>query len=272
MTVEDLQTYHSTWFKANNATLIVTGDISVEELKPLVEKAFGDMPSGAVPTKNIADVVARNESVIYLVDRPDSEQSAILAAKMMPKYGFDDELPLQLMNEVLGAGFNSRINMNLREDKGWSYGARSSIQNTQSQRPFIVTAPVQTDKTAESMQEILKELQGITTDQPASAEELARSLDKRTLTLPGRWETLQSVEGDIASMIAYKLDDNYWDKYVADLRSVELDQVHSAAKDYLDTDKLTWLVLGDLEQIEEKIRKLGLGKIIKLDTEGNEVN
>lgn len=268
MSVANLQAYHQGWFKANNATLIVTGDISLEKLRPLVEGAFGDMPSGEVPTKNFAEVAAITEPVIYLVDRPDSAQSAIMAATMLPEYGFEDELPLQLMNEVLGASFNARINMNLREDKGWSYGARSSIQNTQSLRPFIARAPVQSDKTAESMQEIFKELNDITNSKPASKEELARSLDKRTLTLPGRWETLRSVQGDIASMVAYDLEDGYWDKYVTDLKNVTLEQVNAAAKKYITPQQLVWLVVGDLSQVEDEIRALEFGKVVILDDTG----
>lgn len=268
MTAADLQDYHQRWFKANNATLIVTGDISQQELKPLLDDAFGAMPTGAVPEKNIAAIEPIKEPIIYLVDRPGSAQSAILAAKMMPQYGFADELPLQLMNEVLGSSFNSRINMNLREDKGWSYGARSSIQNTQSQRPFIVRAPVQSDKTAESMSEIYQELKSITGNSPATEAELARSLDKRTLTLPGRWETLSSVESDIASMVAFGLSDDYWDSYVTELREVNLEQVHNAANTYVTPDNMVWLVVGDLTAIEEKVRALELGKVIKITEAG----
>lgn len=268
MSVADLKQYHQTWFKANNATLIVAGDITMAEVKPMLNKAFKDMPSGDVPIKRIDEISPIEEPIIYLVDRPDSEQSAILAAKMLPKYGFDGELPLQMMNEVLGASFNSRINMNLREDKGWSYGARSGIQSTQSQRPFIVRAPVQSDKTAESMSEIYRELSNLTSTQPAKAEELARSLDKRTLTLPGRWETASSVEGDIASMVKYNLKDGYWDQYVKELRDITLKQVNDSAKTYITPDNMVWLVVGERSQIEQKIRDLNIGKVVLIDEEG----
>jgi zinc protease len=268
MTVEDLKNYHQTWFKANNATLIVTGDITLEEIQPMLNKAFKDMPSGDVPVKSIDSIEPISEPVIYLVDRPDSEQSAILAAKMLPEYGFDGELPLQLMNEVLGASFNARINMNLREDKGWSYGARSSIRNTQSQRPFIVAAPVQSDKTAESMAEIHGELTGILSSKPAQPAELGRAQDKRTLTLPGRWEAASSVESDIASMVKYNLKDDYWDKYVKGLSEVTLEQVNQSAKTHITPDNMVWLVVGERSQIEQKIRDLNIAKVVVLDEEG----
>jgi len=269
ITVEDLKTYHQTWFKADNATLIVVGDIDLDELVPAAEKALSALPEGAVPSKNITKVDAVKAPKIYLIDRPDSEQSAIMAARLLPEYGFDQELPIQLVNEVLGASFNSRINMNLREDKGWAYGARSSIQGTQAQRPFVVRAPVQTDKTAESMLEIHKELSGIIGVNPAQADELARSLDKRTLTLPGRWETSGAVLSDISTLVRYGLNESYWDTYVNKLRSIDLPTVNNVAKQYITPNNMTWLVIGDRSKIEQKIRDAKLGEVIILDKEGN---
>ncbi|RBP51400.1 M16 family metallopeptidase [Arenicella xantha] len=271
MTVSDLRTYHSTWFKANNATLIVTGDVSLTQLVPMLEARLSRLPAGEVPSKNIDKVEPLSESIVYLLDRPDSEQSAILSAKMLPKYGFDGELALELMNEVLGASFNSRINMNLREDKGWSYGARSFIRGTASERPFIAYAQVQTDKTAESMSEIYAEMKGIMTDKPAAAEELARSLDKRTLTLPGRWETAGAVQADIATMVSYGLEDDYWDSYVTQLREVNLEQVNQAAKEHLTPDAMLWVVVGDKRKIESAVRAANLGKVVIVNTEGSAI-
>jgi len=261
MTADDLRKHHETWFTSDNSTLIVTGDIAMKDLAPLAEKYLGKMRSGEVPVKNITKIEPLEKSVIYILDRPGSEQSAILSASMLPKYGFDGELALQLMNEVLGAGFNSRVNMNLREDKGWSYGARTIIRGTQSERPFIAYAPVQTDKTAESMQEIYREIKGITTDKPAVVEELARSLDKRTLTLPGRWETAAAVEADIATMVKYGLAENYWDQYVKDLRKIDLSQVNQSAKENLSPNSMLWVVVGDRQLIEEKVRATNLGEV-----------
>jgi zinc protease len=269
MTAEDLRQHHTTWFTSDNSTLIVTGDIAMNELLPLAEKYLASMPSGKVPSKNITKIKPLEKSMVYLLDRPGSEQSAILTTKMLPKYGFDGELSLQLMNEVLGAGFNSRINMNLREDKGWSYGARSIIRGTQSERPFIAYAPVQTDKTAESMQEIYREIKGIMTDNPARAEELARSLDKRTLTLPGRWETASAVEGDIATMVKYGLAEDYWDQYVKDLRLINLDQVNQSAKENLSPDAMLWVVVGDRKRIEQQVRAANLGEVRIIELDGS---
>ena len=271
ISVQDLQNYHQTWFRANNGTLVVTGNITMQELQPLAEEYFAKLPSGDAPNKNITDIEPLKESVVYLMDRPGSEQSAIIATSMLPKYGFDGELSLQLMNEVLGAGFNSRINLNLREDKGWSYGARSIIRSTNAQRPFIAYAPVQTDKTAESMQELYKELTDIANGRPAQQQEVDRSLDKRTLTLPGRWESAGAVESDIVTLVKYGLDESYWDKYVSDLRKINLDQVNQSAKDHMTPDQMLWVVVGDRELIEQKVRDAKLGKVIVVDAEAQTV-
>lgn len=271
ITTEDLRNYHKTWFKADNGTLIVVGDISLEELMPAAEKAFAALPKGDVPAKNIGRVDAVKPATIYLIDRPDSEQTAITAATLIPEYGFEKEFPMQLVNEVLGASFNSRINMNLREDKGWAYGARASIQNTQAQRPYVVRAPVQSDKTAESMMEIHKELSGIISDQPANADELARSRDKRTLTFPGRWETSGAVLSDISALVRYGLTESYWDSYSSNIRDVDLATINQTAKQLITPDNMTWLIVGDRKKIEQNVRDTKLGEVVILDTEGNVV-
>jgi len=270
ITTEDLQRYHQTWFKTGNANLIVSGDITLDELVPLAEKYFAKLPIGQAPVKKIARQENNTKSTVYIIDRPDSEQSAIISASMLPEFGFEGELPLQLMNEVLGASFNSRINMNLREDKGWSYGARSVIKNTKAERPFLVYAPVQSDKTAEAMLEIHRELSDITSNRPASNSELARSLNKRTLTLPGRWETASSIVTDATTLITYDLDESYWDTYVEKLKNIELSQVNDSAETYLAPNKMLWLVVGDRKKIEENIRNANLGEVILIDAQGNQ--
>ena len=154
-------------------------------------------------------------SVVYLIDRPDSEQSIIFAGHVAPPKSDARDLQIETMNNVLGGGFTARINMNLRENKGWSYGAQSMLLDTAGQRPFFVFAPVQTDRTAESMAEIDMELSSIRSggDRPPTAEELARVKDQRTLTLPGRWETNRAVMADIVQMVRFGLPDDYWATY-----------------------------------------------------------
>ncbi|MBZ0115080.1 MAG: insulinase family protein, partial [Thermoanaerobaculia bacterium] len=198
MTTEALAKFHSTWFRPNNATLVVVGDVAMADVLPMLEKRFGTWQAGDIPTKNLATVEQQPESAVYLVDRPNSEQSIIFAGFVAPPKGSDHALQIDAMNSILGGGFTGRINLNLREDKHWSYGARSFIQDAVGQRPFIAYAPVQTDKTSESMAEILSEIRGIRSGgtRPATAEELAKIKDQKTLTLPGRWETNNAVLND----------------------------------------------------------------------------
>ncbi len=137
LTAEGLRKFHETWFKADNATLIVVGDATLAELTPKLEKLFGAWKPGGVPAKNIGAVELQNKSAVYLIDRPGSLQSVILAGGLAPPKSDPDEIAIETMNTVLGGSFTSRVNMNLREDKHWAYGARTQIEAARRQRPFL---------------------------------------------------------------------------------------------------------------------------------------
>ena len=183
LTRQDLTTFHSTWIRPNNGTLIVVGDVSLAELAPQLEQVFADWRPADVPAKNIAAVTHQETSAVYLIDRPGSQQSLIMAGHVTPPKSNADEIAIEAMNTVLGGSFSSRVNMNLREDKHWSYGARTRLIDARGPRLFVVNAPVQTDKTKESMQELYAELTGIRADRPVTPEELVKAKDLRTLTL-----------------------------------------------------------------------------------------
>jgi zinc protease len=264
-----LRSFHASWFKPNNATLVVVGDVTMDELKPQLEKQFRNWRSGDVPRKSVADVSHRSESTIYLVDRPDSEQSIVFAGHVAPPKNNDYEIAIEAMNEVLGGSFAARINMNLREDKHWSYGARSLLLDAQGQRPFVVYAPVQTDRTSESMTEIYSELTQIRGERPPTAEEVARAKDKSTLTLAGRWETANAVANSLTEMVRFQLPENYWNEYPDMVRSLSDEQVSEAANNVIQPDNMVWVVVGDRDEVEDKIRALGYGNIVLMDADGN---
>jgi zinc protease len=188
-----------------------------------------------------------------------------------PPYGTPDNIALQTMNTVLGGDFTSRINMNLREDKHWAYGAYTFIVPARGQRPFIAYAPVQTDKTGASMTELQKELTGVVSDRPPSADELARSKSLLTLTLPGEWETNSAVSNAIATQVNYRLPADYWDSFTAKVESLTLDQVKQAASETVHPTQLVWVVVGDRAKIEAEVKALNLGPIHYLDADGNPV-
>ena len=268
LTRQHLSDFHSTWFQPNNGTLVVVGDVSMVELAPELERVFADWKPADVPTKNLAAVDHQDSSAVYLIDRPGSQQSLIMAGHVAPAKSDPAEIAIEAMNTVLGGSFSSRINMNLREDKHWSYGARTRLLDARGPRPFIVTAPVQTDRTKESMQEIYTELTGIRTDRPVTSQELAKAQDLRTLTLPGRWETNAAVSRDIVSMVRYGLAFDHYDTYVEQVRSLELSDIAAAARDIIQPDRLVWIVVGDRAVIEDGIRELAVGELHRVDADG----
>ena len=191
----------------------------------------------------------------------------------MPPKSADNDIAVEGMNQVLGASFVARINMNLREDKGWSYGAQSYVLDTSAQRPFLIYAPVQTDKTADSVREIYKEISEFVDHRPATQTEVDRAKSQRTLTLPGRWETGGAVAADLVRLYRFGLNQDYWDTYADRVRDLNRDQVNAAAKETLYPDNLVWIVVGDLEKVEEDVKRiavdLGVTVFHHMDADGN---
>ena len=271
LAVDELRDFHQTWFKPDNATLVVVGDITMDELMPKVKKNFGKWKAGGVPQKNISTVEHRAESAVYLIDRPGSLQSIIFAGHVAPPRANERENAIEAMNQILGGSFSARMNMNLREDKHWSYGALSLIVDARGQRPFIVYAPVQTDKTKESLAEVHKELEGIAGKKPPESKEVQFAKDKNTLTLPGRWETANAVMNSIAEMVRFGLADDYWDTYAGEVLALSDEEVAAAGRDFVFPERVVWVVVGDREKIEAGVRELNLGELHLIDSEGNPV-
>lgn len=269
---QDLIDFVDSWFKPNNATLVVVGDTSLSELVPLLEAEFSDWSAGEVPVKNISDVAHQPEPRIYIIDRPDSLQSVIYAGHVAPAISEETEIAMGSMNAVLGGTFTSRINMNLREDKGWSYGSRTRILPTDAQRPFFVQAPVQTDRTADSMQEVINELNGFVDDNPITREELQKVQDNQSLRLAGRWETNNAVSGSLREIVRFGYEDDYFDRFADRVRALNVEDVAGIAREVVRPDNLVWLVVGDREQIQENIEALGLAEVQVLDVDGNAID
>lgn len=269
LTSDDLAAFHEAWFKPNNGTLIVVGDMTRAELEPLLESRFGAWQPAEVPTKNIGTVAHRSEPTVYLLDRPDSEQSVILAGHLAPPPDNEADFAIMAMNQVLGGDFTARVNMNLREDKGWSYGAFTAINGAQGQRPFYAMSPVQTDKTGEAMTELRRELTEIRDERPPTAEEIAKVKDQRTLSLPGRWETAAAVLNSISSIVRFRLEDDFWNHYANRVRGMDEADIRQAAIDIIRPDSLVWVVVGDRAKIEADVRALEFGEVVLLDDDGN---
>lgn len=271
MSRDDLVKYHATWFKPNNATLLVVGDTTLAEIKPQLEKAFGAWKAGEVPKKVLAEVAAPAKSVVYLVDRPGALQSVIVGAQLAVPRNNPDALPLELVNDVFGGNFSSRINMNLREDKHWSYGVRSMLQPAIGQRPFMSVSPVQTDKTREAMQELVREYRDIAGGKPITAQELKAAIDNSTLGLPGGFETAGQLSSAYTNIVQYGLPDDYYNSYTQKALSLSPEQANALAARSFTPDRLVWVVVGDMSKIEAGIRSLNVGEVRKIDVDGKPV-
>ena len=271
ITLDEIKEFQSTWFKANKSTMVVVGDTTLRELLPKLEKAFGRWNTGDTPVKNIASVDHAKEVSIYLVDRPGSEQSILFGGLLATPKANPDEIATEAMNDIIGGMSTSRINMNLREDKGWSYGAGSSLSRAKGQRIFFVSTSVQTDKTRESIEEVMKELRAYVSDRPASQEELEKSVLSNTLSLSGRWESASAVMGTISQIVQYGLADNYFNEYAGKVNALTLDEVNRIARKIIKPDAMTWVVVGDRAIIEPELAKLGYGKVNLIDADGNPI-
>jgi predicted Zn-dependent peptidase len=268
ITLEDIRGFQNRWLRPNNATFVVTGDISIEELVAKLEKRFGTWQKAEVPKKNIPEVkAAATTGKIFLIDRPESQQSVILAGYLTKPYGQMDEVALEQMNNVLGGDFTSRINMNIREDKHWSYGTRSFIRNTRGQRPFLVSAPVQTDKTKESIQEIAKELNMFVGDKQITQAEFDKTRQNTVLSMSGQWETNAAVTGSLLDIVRYNLPDDYWKKYSTRVQSLELKDVQSLAKSMVQPGNMGWFMAADAAKVQQGLSELGM-EVIKIDVNG----
>ncbi len=271
LTRKDLVSFHQTWFKPNHATLLVVGDTTVAEMKPRLEKLFKGWSGGDIPQKKLAAVPLRTQPAIYLIDKPASPQSVVIAGQLAPSSADPDRIAIETMNFILGGDFVSRLNMNIREEKHWSYGAGSFLTGARVQQPFIAYAPVQADKTKETIEEIRKELEGILGKKPITADEYGNAKKSQTLQLPGLWETMSAVEQSLAEMVRFGLPDDYFQQYPGRVMRLQIEDLDRAARKVIHPESVLWVVVGDRAAIEPGIRELGIGEVFVIDSDGNPV-
>ncbi len=267
----DLETFHRRWIRPDNGTLLVVGDTTLATIVPLLERNLSawQAPSDPLPKKNIGTVVQQTKPRVFLVNRTGAEQSNILAGYVGPSRSDPDHIALETLNTIVGGNFVSRLNMNLREEKHWSYGVQSRLLPAEGQGPFVVRAPVQTDKTSEAMQEVQRELQEVLAGKPPSAAEIKFAQDSLVLQLPGSNETSDEVAGSYADIVTYGLKDTYWNDYVGEVNAMTSAKLAAAAQKLVQPTALTWIVVGDLAKIEAPVRKLNFGEVKVLDADGN---
>ncbi len=273
LTREDLVDFHRDWLRPEQGTLIVVGDTTLKEIVPLLNRQLGDWKStGPAPqVKAAVDVARPAKGRVFLIDQPGAVQANLFAGQVVPSTLDAGATRFDIANGVLGGDFTSRLNMNLREEKHWSYGARSSASSTLGQRPWMAMAPVQIDKTGEAMAEMRREIADFASAaEPVTAPEVTRIRNIQTLSLPGAYETASAVMGTISGIVRYQRPDDYVFKRKAEIEAMTPAQVQQAAAT-LDPNALTWVVVGDLKQTEKEVRALNLGEVTVIDADGNPV-
>jgi zinc protease len=273
ITRDDLAGFHSAWLRPDNATIFVVGDTTLAEISAELEEVFAgwSAPSTPVPTKNVADVGLPESPRIILVDRPGAPQSLILGGLLAPGLGHERDLAYEAMNLVLGGTSTSRIYMNLREDKGWSYGAYTSLQNAKGTRPYLTFAPVQTDRTADSLREIAAELQAITSTRPITEEEMSLVIAGRVRQLPGSFQTSTAVLNSLVTSARYGRPLDYAAALTEKYEALTLSELQDAAAELVHPDRVTWVIVGDVRQIRGPIEQLGIAPVEVWNDDGEPV-
>jgi predicted Zn-dependent peptidase len=266
----DMHAFMRDYIRPDNAKILVAGDTTLAQIIPQLNAAFGNWKTsaGKVPAKNIGKVAPPGHVRVYLVDRPGSQQSLILAGSLAPSTEAPNNLEIRTMNGAFGGAFTSRLNMNLREDKHWAYGAFSFLSNAKGQRPFLLYAPVQTDKTAPSVAEMLKEARGVIGDKPLTAQEINKIKVGDVRSMPGSYQTTSAVMEALQGIALYNRPDDYVQTLKSRIEAQTDASVQAAATQLIHPDQLTWVIVGDLKKIESPIRALKLGDVQVLDADG----
>jgi zinc protease len=256
-TTQDLRAFHAAYYQPSNSTLVVVGDLTADAVLPALEKQFGTWKAtGPVRRNPVAEATQLTRGQIYLVDKPEAEQSQIRIGWVGVSRSTPDYFPLLVLNTILGGSFTSRLNQNLREDHGYSYGASSFFDMRLSAGPFVAAAGVQTDKTSEAIHEFFNELNGIS--KPIPADELTKSKNYIALGFPSEFETAADLSRRLEELIVYRLSDDYFERYIANVQAVTADAVQKAAARYVQPTRFAVVVVGDRKTIEPGIRALNL--------------
>ncbi len=270
MTREDVVRNHQAWFQPEGSTLIVVGDTTLALILPELEARLGGWRGASAATKPVVAVDPPPAARVYLMDKPGALQSVIMGAIVAPPRRDPGHEAIETMNTALGGAFNSRLNMNLREDKHWAYGASSLVFNARGPSLFVAYAPVEADKTAESFVEMRRELTEYTAQRPMTPAELDFAKASMVNTLDGEWETTDAVAGSLAALATYSLPDDHFDSLPAKIQAVTVADAATAARRVVRPDQMTWIVAGDRRLIEPTLKALGLNPQV-LDADGKPI-
>jgi len=262
ITRDDLVAFQQTWLRPDNADIFVVSNLALAEVLPGLEEAFGNWQAPATP-KGQKDFSARaavpESSRIVLVNRPNSPQSFIVGGQITPLSGSDDTISDFInANNALGGNFLARLNMNLRETKGWSYGVRGAPSIDENAVAYFVQAPVQADRTGDALAEMIREVDDFVTTRGVTEEELGRIVTNEISSLPGRFETSGSVLSAMQNNVLYGREMDYYETLADKYRGQTVQSLDKAARDAINADRFVWVIVGDAEQVRPQLDQLGL--------------
>lgn len=256
---DDLAAFHEAWMRPSKAKIFVVGNTTLAEIMPILERNFGDWrDAGPTSTKDFSAPIPTNPTHIVLIDRPNSPQSLILAGEVLDRTGREDLVPLTEANDVLGGSFLSRLNMDLRETKHWSYGVFSLVEPVVGRVPYLVLAPVQSDQTGPALAALTGDMHAFLTDRGVTPEELQRTINGSIRELPGSFETSGEVLGAMEENEEYGRPDNYYETLASRYRALTAADLDAVARRNIDPNKLVWVVVGDAAKVKPQLDKLGI--------------
>lgn len=264
MKVADLRAFHKEFITPANGYLVVVGDITQSELQAKLETAFAGWQGGERKTKKIAEPKQPKGLQIIVVDDPGAAQTRLRFGHLGVSRSTEDFYPIEVMNTILGGSFTSRLNSNIREEHGYAYGARSGFVQYQGKGYFIASSDVQTDVTDKAIMEFMKELKGI---REVSAGDVDKARNYGALGYPSEFQSVQNIARNVSEIVQYGLPKDYLNNHMTNLLKITEADVERAAKNYVDTDNMVMVVVGDRSKIEEGIKALKLGKITYLTKE-----
>ena len=271
ITLDDLKSFYKSNYTPNNATLIVVGDITIKEIVPMIEKYFADWKSAAIVPPAFTAAPKIDSTRIYLIDKPQAAQSEIRIGHVGVARNNEDYFPLLVMNAILGGQFTSRINLNLREAKGYTYGARSGFTMRKEAGPFTAQAGVKSGVTDSSVVEFMKELRSIC-DADVTQKELDFAKNSLVRGMPQGFETPAQVSMQLTNLVLYGLPDSYFDTIVQNLEKVTIADVRRVSQKYIHPTTMDIVIVGDIQLVKPGIEKLGYGPAIILDADGKKMN
>ncbi len=261
ISTSDLRAFYTASFQPKNAAILVVGDITADQAMPLLQSNFGGWKSAAPapPRTTLPTIAQPTTRQTYLVDKPGAPQSQIRIGWIGVPRATPDYFPILVLNTILGGSFSSRLNLNLREQHGYTYGASSVFDMRASAGPFLAAAGFQTDKTGEALKEFFNELNGIL--QPVPEDELARSKNYVALRYPTGFETTRDISRRLEDALVYHLPDDFFSRYVQNIQTVTAADVQRVAQKYIQPGRFAVVVTGDRAVVEPAIKALNLGEI-----------